>query len=350
MQMIHIGQAKRLVKMALEAKLVPNLAGSPGVGKSDIIHAVAEEYNLQVIDFRLAQADPTDLNGFPTLNEDRTRSHFAAPGNIPLQGDPLPKDKDGNDKDGWLLFFDEMNAAPQAVQAASYKVILDRMIGDTPIHSKVAMVAAGNLATDKAIVHRTSTAMQSRLVHLNLETDVKAWVDWAIKNKIDHRIVAFINFKNELLHNFDPNHSDSTFACPRTWAFLSRIVKNVPVLDHTMTPIMAGTVGEGAAIEFQGFSEIYQTLPTLKSMIHNPDKVDIPRENPSVVWAIASLIGANADDKNIGPLMKLTNRLDIEFQVITIQGVLANSPKLQTHPEVSAWVSANASELFPDED
>jgi hypothetical protein len=32
------------------------------MGKSAMLHSVAEELNLKVIDLRLAQCDPTDLN------------------------------------------------------------------------------------------------------------------------------------------------------------------------------------------------------------------------------------------------------------------------------------------------
>jgi len=210
------------------------------------------------------------MNGFPSLNEDRTRSHYAPPDTFPIEGDPLPEGKDG-----WLLFFDEMNAAPLSVQAAAYKIVLDRQVGNHNLHEKVAMVCAGNLTTDKAIVSRLSTAMQSRLIHFNLQISNKAWIDWAGANDIDHRIIGYINFRPGNLHKFDPNHNDNTFPCPRTWAFLSRIIKDMPVLTVKDLPIMAGTIGEGPAIEFRGFTEIYESLPTIQQMITSPETVNI---------------------------------------------------------------------------
>lgn len=48
--------------LALKANLVPFVKGSPGIGKSDIARKVADHFNLKLIDFRLAQCDPTDLN------------------------------------------------------------------------------------------------------------------------------------------------------------------------------------------------------------------------------------------------------------------------------------------------
>jgi len=52
--------------------------------------------------------------GFPTLNKDRTRSHYAPPSTFPLEGDPIPEGYAG-----WLVLMDEINSAPKAVQAAA---------------------------------------------------------------------------------------------------------------------------------------------------------------------------------------------------------------------------------------
>ena len=68
---------------------------------------------------------------------------------------------------GWLLFLDEFNSASVAVQAASYKIVLDRMVGKGHLHKNVAVVCAGNLESDGAIVEQMSTPLQSRLVTWN---------------------------------------------------------------------------------------------------------------------------------------------------------------------------------------
>lgn len=55
-------QASSMLATCIRAALVPILSGSPGCGKSAIVHQLAAEYGLKVIDVRLAQCDPTDLN------------------------------------------------------------------------------------------------------------------------------------------------------------------------------------------------------------------------------------------------------------------------------------------------
>ena len=43
-------------------KLVPMMTGSPALGKSAIVAQIAKKYGLKMIDLRLSQCDPTDLN------------------------------------------------------------------------------------------------------------------------------------------------------------------------------------------------------------------------------------------------------------------------------------------------
>ncbi len=196
-----------LIKDCLQAGLVPMIAGDAGIGKSDIVYQVFNSYKLKLIDIRLSQYDPTELNGYPAIKKERA-THIPLD-TFPLEDTPLPKNYNG-----WGIFFDEFNSANLAVQAAAYKIVLDRCIGQYTLNKKTAIVCAGNLITSNAIVQRMSTAMQSRLIHAELVVDINSWVQWANLHKIDHRIIAYLQNVPTNLHNFQPNHDDKTFACP----------------------------------------------------------------------------------------------------------------------------------------
>ncbi|OZB41166.1 MAG: hypothetical protein B7X50_07665 [Alishewanella sp. 34-51-39] len=129
---------------------------------------------------------------------------------FPLESDEVPKGYNG-----WLLFLDEFTSATRAVQASAYKLVLDRMVGDHYLHKNVAIVCAGNLETDGAIVEAMSTALQSRLVHFEVAVDSECWLEWAVKNDIDHRITSYIRFKPDNLYTFKADHTDKTYGSPR---------------------------------------------------------------------------------------------------------------------------------------
>jgi len=107
-----ISQAVRMIETAIRAKVVPFLKGSPGTGKSQIVHQIADNYNLALIDIRLSQCDPTDLAGFPTI--EGGKADYVPMKHFPVQSDPLPEGKAG-----WLIFLDEASSAPPAIQAAA---------------------------------------------------------------------------------------------------------------------------------------------------------------------------------------------------------------------------------------
>ncbi len=290
---------------------------------------------------RLAQSDPTDLNGFPTLQQDGKRMDYAPPMTFPLHDmDNIPKGYDG-----WLLFLDEINAAPPSIQAAAYKLVLDRQIGAHNLHKNVAIVCAGNKATDKAIVNRLSTAMQSRMVHLNLSVDTESWLTWANVNNIDHRIISFIKYRPELLHKFNPSHADDTFASPRTWEFVSKIINKTEAFTFIDHAVLVGTVGEGPATEFKAFCAVYKDLPTIEEMLESPGTVTIPNE-PGHQYAMTTLISHNANDATIKALMQITKKLPIEFQVVVLKDIYAITPELKNNKLIQDWIANNSDKLF----
>lgn len=333
-------QAPELIMDILVAGLVPMLTSSPGLGKSDIIRQIAKDQNLKVIDVRLAQSDPTDMNGFPFPNKDIGKAEYMPMDTFPIESDPIPKNYSG-----WLLFLDEMNSGNKATQAAAYKLILDRMVGKHHLHKNVAIVAAGNLVTDKAIVNTLSTAMQSRLIHLQLGVDTKAWFSWAIKNQIDHRIISYLKFKPEALHMFDPNHNDHTFACGRTWEFLSRIIKPWATLEQRKLPLLAGTISEGAGREFFTYCKIYKSLPTISDITNNPTTTPIDSE-PSISLALSGLCAHHITKTNADNIMKFVSRLGIEFQILCLQQVMAKDRSMLENEAIIEWTNKNSQALL----
>lgn len=335
---VNIAQAESMTVTYLKAGLVPFMVGSPGMGKSAIIHKIAKDFNLKVIDLRLSQCDPTDLNGFPKLSGER--GTYAAMDTFPLEGDSIPEGFSG-----WLLFLDELNGADVSVQKASYKLVLDRMAGMKHLHKKVLIVAAGNETTDNALVEPMSTALQSRLAHIELSMDVKQWLDWAAENDINHHITGYINFKPGNLHAFDPDHTDKTFACPRTWFFANNVLNTADPDDPNMLPLLAGVISEGVAREFLSFRKLFKDLPKISDVVISPDTVSVPTE-PSIVWAMCGSIAHNATDKNLTPLIRYLGRLPPEFQVVCLREVGKRNRTLMKHPAMASWYAKTSIEVF----
>jgi len=330
-------QASEHIVRCIKAGLVAMLSGNPGSGKSAIVQDIAKTYNLQLVDVRLSQCDPVDLSGFPMIVDGIAK--YVPMNLFPIESTPIPKGKSG-----FLIFLDELNSSSLAVQAASYRLLLDREIGQHKLHPKAAIVAAGNLATDGAIVNRIGTAMQSRLIHLELGIDVEEWVSWASSNGIDHRIIAYIHGRPENLHKFNPKHHDKTFASPRTWHFASKILKNHTGDLKELTALLAGTISEAVAREFIIYSSIYTELPSMDDIVKRPLKTPVSTE-PSMLYALAHMIAAYANKLTLPAIMQYTDRMPLEFETITLQSTLKRDKALINEPVLRAWVDRHT-DLF----
>lgn len=335
-------EARKAIIRCMEVGLVPLTCSSPGMSKSALHHSIAKEFGLKVIDCRLSQMAPEDLLGLPMRN-DRGRAEFVPFEDFPIEGDEIPKGYNG-----WMIFFDEMTSASKMVQAACYKICLDRMVGQHKLHENAFCVAAGNLVSDKAIVTQMSTALQSRLVHIELELSHNDFMDHAVKAGFDHRVTGFLDFQPNKLSTFSPDHNDKTFACPRTWEFVSKLIKGIPETDLPLK-LIAGTVGEGVAIEFVTYARNYAQLPSYGSIVMKPDDAALPYES-SARYAVVSMLLNKFDPKDFKPITEYIKRLPPEMQVIYFRGVLRRQPKIRNHPDFAKMTNDIVRYLKDDSD
>jgi hypothetical protein len=323
-----------------EAQVTTMISGSPGVGKSAAVHQFARDYGLKLIDHRVSTSLPEDFSGLPDLSGNKAT--FKPFDFLPIQGDPVPEGYEG-----WLLFLDEFNSGKKDIQAAAYKLILDRMTGQHKLHDKVVIVCAGNLATDRAIVTNLSTAMQSRLIHLEVELNFKEFLeDVAIPQKWDSRVVAYLNYKPGNLFDFRPDHNEKTFCCPRTWDFMQRLIKGKTFNTvqtpnggevYTMNlkaPLYAGAITSGVAVEFMQFTKIGQNMPTIKEILGDPKGTRIPHE-PEIRWCTITHVVEHIKEETFEDLSTYINRFDANFRVLFFRSLLVHQPKLRHHPVFS---------------
>jgi hypothetical protein len=309
------------------------------MGKSSIIRSIAEELQAKMIDHRVSTSAPEDFTGLPEFYTDAQgtrRARFVPFGDLfPLEGDPVPERYNG-----WMLFLDEFNHGIKTVQSAAYKLVLDRMVGQHKLHPQLAMVMAGNLSTDRAMTNDLSTAMQSRVIHYEMQISHTEWLeDVAFKENYDERIVAFLNWKSDYLMDFRPEHMEKTFCCPRTWEFMNNHLRvNGTVTDESASKF-AGTITSGVAVEFTQFCQVYKNLVTLREVLNSPTSANVPRDAESR-WAITSHLMEKTDASNFSDICIYINRFDLSFRVLFFRGLLVKQPQLRSHPGFAGAMAA----------
>ena len=272
-------QTRKALLAAIKAKRPVFLWGPPGIGKSEVVAEVAEELNGFVIDLRMAQMEPTDIRGIPFFNKDINKMDWASPVD-------LPDEEFASKYPLILLFLDEMNSAPPAVQAAGYQLILNRRIGKYVLPDNVAIVAAGNRDSDKGVTYRMPMPLANRFLHLEMRADFASWQNWAVNKGIHKDVVGYLSFAKQDLYDFDNKSSSRAFATPRSWVFVSDLLKDEENLDSdTLFNLVSGAVGEGLAVKFAAHRKISGRMPEPSDILSGKVK-DLAVKEVSAMYSL----------------------------------------------------------------
>jgi len=321
--------------------------GPPGIGKSWTVRSacktITDELDLEfsyhprdyqgiegkfvLNDMRASQLDPVDLRGTPKVEEGMTK--WYPPAWLPRKGQGI-------------LFFDELNLSPPSVQKACYELILDRRLGEYILPDGWMIIAAGNRITDRAFVHEMSSALKNRFAHLELAVPtIEDWIEWAIINNIDGRVITFLKWKPSLLFSFDPTRTRCAYPTPRSWHFCSSLIKGVSEenVDFLET-LIASTVGEGASIEFVSFLRLKARLPKFKDILDGkvkpPEDIDLLH---ALVGFTAERYRAEKTAEMLKKILELSLKIPSEFAILLLKMVRRMDRKFfdKVVPKMDAW-------------
>lgn len=268
---INISEASKHLNSIIRGGIKTSVMmwGAPGIGKSSIVNKVAKDNEMDVIDVRLSQLAPTDLRGLPYVQDGV--AHFAPPNFLPQAG-------------SGILFLDEVNLAPPAIQNVAMQLVLDRRVGDYTVPDSWYIVAAGNRVEDRAAVSQMPAPLTNRFLHFTVEADLASWKEYALTTGVKEEVISFLNFRPNLLHNFNKNAI--AWPSPRSWDFASDLLKIGMPVDPA--------VGEGAAAEFNSFVKLYTKLPDVEKIL-NGDKSIKPPKEPSLCYAITGALVSRSE-------------------------------------------------------
>lgn len=245
--------------------------GAPGIGKSSAVKQVAKEQDLKLIDLRISQLAPTDIRGLPYTKDGK--AHFAPPSFLPTEGEGI-------------LFLDELNMASPSVMGIAQQLILDRQVGDYKVPDGWFIIAAGNRTEDRAAISQMPAPVANRFIHFHIDCTLDSWKEYAIAQGIDEKILSFLNFRPQLLYNFEKNQS--AWPSPRSWEFADTLL--------SVNLNIESAVGAGAASEFYAYQTIYRELPDIESIFRG-ENITVPSE-PSLIYAVCGAMINRASTAN----------------------------------------------------
>jgi len=224
------------------------LIGKHGIGKSQIITAFYQKKKMKVVAFFLGQmSDPGDLIGLMHKDEKTGHSEFLPPYWWPTENKPI------------VLFLDELNRARPEILQSVQDLTLNKTLAGKKLPEGSIIISAVNEGEEYQLTD-LDPALVSRFNLYEFAPTVDDWLLWANDNKMDERVIAFIQKTHHFLDPediFDSPDGLSTgqglYKTPdrRAWEKVSHLIKPLEELEDIHIKIISGIVGIKAAMSFK---------------------------------------------------------------------------------------------------
>jgi hypothetical protein len=322
---------KETIKSLFPIQRTVCIEGSPGGGKTTIVHQVAEELGVPCVERHM----PTMLvEDFGILFPDgESKLHYKLPDWFPVKG---------KSPDKGILLFDDRNQANADLQKVLANICQARTLHGTPMPDGWQVISTGNRQADRAGANRVLGHLRNRETVYELDTHLDDWTQWAIDNDVKPELVSFIRFRPALLHDYDPQRDQN--ATPRSWVEgVSDVLGQVPA--DAEFDSFKGAVGEGAAAEFVGFLRIFRKLPNPDAVLMNPTTAAVPTD-PATLYALSGAIAERATENNFERVCTYAERMPADFSVLTVSYASRKKPELANTQAFNKWVVNHQDVLF----
>ena len=153
--------------------------GRHGIGKTELVESIAKDNGYQFAYIAPAQFEEMgDLLGMPKIVGDETI--MVPPSWVPTEDVP------------GILLIDDVNRADDRILRGIMQLLQNHELASWKLPKQWHIVLTANPDGGDYSVTPMDDAMLTRMLHVTLEFDIKAWAQWAIKNGVDERGVNFV--------------------------------------------------------------------------------------------------------------------------------------------------------------
>lgn len=311
-------------------KRAVRLIGPPGIGKTCVVKDFANTIGAH---YQHLHGPTKQVEDFGVLNmfTDGIKFDYKMPEWWPT--DP---------EQAVVICLDDSSQMGADLQKVEANIKQERELHGHKLHDNVMIVATGNRVEDRAGVQRQLSHNANRETQINLEVSLNDWSRWAVDNRVPTELVSFMQFRPDLLHDFNPDRSVN--ATPRSWVDgVAPFIGRCP--QGTEYEVYAGAVGEGPGGEFTAFLQIWRELPNPDAVLLDPEGYAVP-EKPATRYALCGALAEKATSANLDRFVTATGRLPKEFSVLAMSLATRRDNTLTHTKAFSKWAVDHQDVLY----
>jgi len=326
---ITLKQAATLIATNPETRFL--LQGEPGIGKSSLLKAIAEQLGYEYAYIDVPNMDLGDI-AMPVIDHETKTTRYYPNARFKVhEGKPV------------VIMLDEFSKGADPVKNMLHPMLekANPRLGDVSLHDKNVVFMTGNLTTD-GVGDNLKAHSRNRIVPVTIsKPTAEEWIEWGINKGIEPEVLAWVNQYPHALASYtdaaqgdnpyiyNPRKTQAAFVTPRSLETASNIVRTRKLNDpDTVIAALTGAVGESAARDMQAYIEFADQLPTWESTIKSPSSTKLPSSPGACAIVVFGAI-SRVDKTSITPFMEYLDRFDAEWQAVFAINI-AKTPSKQS--------------------
>jgi len=289
---------KTAVAIATQAQLPSCMVGEPGGGKTAFVYELGQMLQAEVVAFYGSCRAPEDIGGYPLGDPANKTISLIPAGEWQKKLLDIAVKATVKSMCAGILFLDELSCLNGAMQAAVMALIHEGRAGDVIFPKNIVRLAAMNPADQAAGGFDLAAPLANRLIHIPWHTDTEMVIqgfmdDWpkttfprlpenweAHKRGAAALVASFFKRFPALCHAFPKEESKRAepWPSPRSWfEFVVPSLaacESVKASEEVLSVLVAGSVGEGAALEFLGWRRNLDLLDP-EDLLKDPKKFEL---------------------------------------------------------------------------
>ena len=249
---MNIKRAKQEIKDAIEAYLLKDengnyliptirqrpifLLGAPGIGKTQIMEQIAKECQIALVSYTITHHTRQSAIGLPFVSkkefggEEKVVTEYTM---SEIVASIYEKIEQTGISEG-ILFIDEINCVSETLAPAMLQFLQCKTFGSHQIPEGWLIVAAGNPPEYNKSVREFDVVTMDRVKKIEVEPNFDAWKEYAYKAGVHAAVLSYLTTKPKNFYRMESTVDGKTFATPRGWEDLSRMIAVYEKIESTV--------------------------------------------------------------------------------------------------------------------
>ncbi|MCR4641467.1 MAG: AAA family ATPase [Lachnospiraceae bacterium] len=203
------------------------LKGAPGIGKTAIMEQIAQELGIALVSYSMTHHTRQSAIGLPLIEKKNygggecAVSEYTMSEIIAAVYDTM---EESGLKEG-ILFLDEINCVSETLYPSMLQFLQYKVFGRHRVPEGWVVVTAGNPPEYNRMVREFDVVTMDRLRLMEVEADVRAFLDYAAERRIHAAILSYLELRKEHFYVMELVAGGREYVTARGWEDLSAMLR-----------------------------------------------------------------------------------------------------------------------------